>query len=86
MPAGMPISAGTSKFSIARTKLIIHTARIAGRRIRKVIWNVVRTMPVPEMTAASSSDGSIERNDALKSRNASGIWSLPKTQIIPAML
>jgi hypothetical protein len=48
--------------------------------------NVVRTIPEPATIAASSKDGSMERKAAASKRKASGIWSTPKTQIIPNML
>ena len=73
MPAGIPISAGTSKVSIALTNVIIQTARTAGSRIRRVIRNVVRTIPEPATIAASSKAGSMERNAAASKRKVRGI-------------
>ena len=45
----------------------------------------VRSSPIPEVCAASSREGSMERSAADISRKARGMRSIPSTQIIPAI-
>ena len=69
---GRPRSAGTSNDSSPRTTMISRAAYSAGRASGSVIRrNTVRSR-APLMIADSSSDGSIERNDATIRRKTSG--------------
>ena len=61
-------------------------ATIAGRASGTVTLRKTVHRPAPDMNADSSSDGSIERNDATMRRKTIGDSCSPSTQIIPQML
>ena len=61
-------------------------ATIAGRASGTVTLRKTVQRPAPDINADSSSDGSIERNDATMSRKTIGDSCSPSTQIIPQML
>ena len=71
-PTGRPSSAGTSKDSIARTKRMSSVAKIAGSASGSVTRAATCSTFAPLMIADSSSAGSIARNAAVISRNATG--------------
>ena len=70
MPTGRPSSAGTSNDSMARTNRISKVAAIAGQVSFNVMCQAICGTLAPLIMADSSSDGSIERNAALITRNA----------------
>ena len=72
MPTGSPSSAGTSNDSIERTNRINSDPSAAGQASRKVIRRAICGTEAPLIAACSSSDGSMERNAAVISRNAIG--------------
>jgi hypothetical protein len=72
MPTGSPSSAGTSNDSIARTKRMRMVANTAGQTSGKVTRAATCGTLAPLITADSSSAGSMARNAAVISRNATG--------------
>ena len=80
---GKPTSAGTSNDSSPRTIMIRTPAKIAGFASGSVIRRKTVRSGAPLITADSSSEGSIERNDATISRNTSGARCSPSTSDIP---
>ena len=60
MRAGSAMIAGVSKLSMARTKLSIIAASIAGRTIGNVMRQAICLLDEPATRADSSSAGSIE--------------------------
>jgi len=68
MPARPPISSGTSKLSTVITNSNNSAAPTAGMTSGKEIRRSVRHGPAPVIAEASSSRGSMARNDAASSR------------------
>src|SRR6185437_6829026 len=81
-----PITAGTSNDSSPRTTMIKIAAYSAGLASGSVTRKKTRHIGAPLMIADSSSDGSIERNDATISRKTSGARCTPSMKIIPGRL
>jgi hypothetical protein len=72
MPTGRPSSAGTSNDSIERTNRINSEPSAAGQASFKVMRRAICSTEAPLISADSSSEGSMERNAAVISRNAIG--------------
>ena len=72
MPAGIPMRAGTSKASMARTNMMSIVLMMAGRISGRVTRRRVVKVRDPAMIDASSSDMSMERKAADIRRKTSG--------------
>src|SRR5918998_5562066 len=79
----MPISAGISKASSERIKVRIKTANTLGIASGKVTRRKTCQPLLPAVVAASSNDGSMERNGVDISRKTIGIQRKLSIRIIP---
>src|ERR1051325_9412437 len=77
------MSPGVSNDSSVRTNRISNTEAALGNKSRSVTRLNVCQVFAPDISADSSSDGSIDLNAAAISRNASGTCPTELTQIIP---
>src|SRR3989338_482266 len=83
MRAGIPISAGDSNDSKVRTKRMSKTEPQVGMSRGRVTRRRVCHVPAPDISADSSSDGSIDLKAATIMRKASGTCPTEWAQIIP---
>ncbi|GBD29397.1 hypothetical protein HRbin32_00486 [bacterium HR32] len=83
MPAGSATTAGTSKLSTARTKFSVAAARTAGTTRGTVTRRAASRFPEPDIRAASSREGSMDRRAAATTRNAKGVSTSPSTNTMP---
>ena len=86
MPFCRPSRPGTSKLSRDWTNISSAAEIRAGRSSGIVIRRSTVRRGAPDIAADSSSEGSIARNAATISRNATGARCRPWTQIMPGTL